>query len=79
MDRMVAFEDDVLCMLNLAYEVVATKVHAVTFVLRELRPLFHALEHVIDPRASFTLHACTKRCELIFFAHVLLRPVHGQA
>jgi hypothetical protein len=39
MDRMVAFENDVLGMLNLADEVVATKVHAVTFVLRELRPL----------------------------------------
>jgi len=37
MDRMVAFENDVLGMLNLADEVVATKVHAVTFVLRELR------------------------------------------
>ena len=38
MDRMVALEDDVLSMLHLTDEVVATQVHTVTLVLRELRP-----------------------------------------
>ena len=38
MDRMVAFENDVLGMLNLADEVVATKVHAVTFVTAAQAP-----------------------------------------
>ena len=34
---MVALEDDVLSMLRLTDEVIATQIHAVTFVLRELR------------------------------------------
>lgn len=45
--------------------------------MRKLGPLFHALEHVLDARATFARHARTKRSEVILLAHGLLRPDEG--